>query len=240
MITYESRIGRFTSSNIYRLAGTKAVAKTYIDEKRAERCLGRSIDLGANTQPTVWGKILEHYLHEYVLGLEYNLCSKDTETHPEYPFWSGSPDFKKTDTAVESKCFYPKRFFELSRNIIKVNESIMSLEEFKKEEKEVFWQVVSNAIILGMDKCEIIAYTPTESQLIDLQDKLSNTNLGEILGLNEWEYRFIAEKKIYELPYVPSHSKWPNIVKLNFDLTNDDKDFLTSCVIEAEKQLTEG
>lgn len=238
MITYESRIGRFTSSNIYRLTGTKTVAKTYIDEKRAERCLGRSIDLGANTQPMVWGKVLEYYLHEYVLGFEYNLCSKDTETHPEYKFWSGSPDFKKIDTAVESKCFYPKRFFELSRNIIKVNEGLMTIEEFKKEEKEVFWQVFSNAMILGCDYGEIIAYTPTEAELLDIRNKLENTNLSENIGLNPWDVRFIHEKPIYELPYIPEHSNWPNMVKLVFKLSEEDKVFLTKCVLDAEEQLT--
>ena len=113
MIANKLRIGRFTSSNIWKLMtdgrgenGFGAPAITYIEEKRAERCLGRSIDLGAHSQALTWGKVMEVIGFEQEMGIEYSLCSQETIQHPKYPFWSGSPDAKTSTKAVEMKCFY--------------------------------------------------------------------------------------------------------------------------------------
>ena len=76
MIANVNRIGRFTSSQIWKLMtdgrsenGLGAPAITYIEEKRAERCLGRSIDLGAHSQALTWGKVME------VVGFEQEMGS---------------------------------------------------------------------------------------------------------------------------------------------------------------------
>lgn len=60
MVEIKERIGRFTSSNIWKLTTLDrsgksfgAPALTYIEEKRAERSLGRSIDLGKQSQATI-------------------------------------------------------------------------------------------------------------------------------------------------------------------------------------------
>lgn len=247
MIAHTNRIGRFTSSNIWKLT-TKArdgksfgaPALTYIEEKRAERCLGRGLELGKTTQSMVWGKVLEYYLHEHVLGLEYKMCSKDTETHPKYVFWSGSPDFQTSNTAVESKCFEPKAFYEITKDLMLLQEKAITLVQFKAEWKEVYWQVVSNGIILNKPKCEIIAFTPTYEQIMHLRKLVEESDITEKAGLNPWETRFIYEKPIEELPYIPEHSKWPNLVKYSFQPPAEDIIFLTKCVLDAEKLLTDG
>jgi hypothetical protein len=241
------RVGRLTSSEIYRLCsnGRKkdepgAPFYSYIEEKRAERSLGRSIDLGAVTNSLTWGKVMEFYCNKFHLDISYTLCSNVTDVHPKFKFWSGSKDATKSDTAVEIKCFEPKKFYELSMAIMQVNENVIDLEVFKKEFKEVYWQVVSNAIILNKPFCEIIVYTPTEIQLMQIREEIESTNVLEKLGIEPWQGRFIIEKEIYHLPFIPEGIEYPNFVKLRFEVSTEDIIFLTKCVTDAEKLLTNG
>ena len=246
MINTLERIGRFTSSNIWKLTtqntkkdGFGAPALTYIEEKIAERCLGRSIDLGAVTQSLTWGKIAEHYCSAFHL-LGYQLVSKTTFVHPKYKFWSGSPDAETTQKVAEIKCFEPKKYFELSSALIQLNEKEITIEDFKKDFKEIYWQVVSNSIILNKPICEIIAYTPTEKQLLQIREEIEETNILEKLGIEPWQGRFVTEKKLYELPYIPEGIEYPNFVKFEFQPSAEDIIFLTGCVLKAEKLLTNG
>lgn len=240
MINSQNRIGRFTSSNIWKLTtqgrgelGFGAPAITYINEKKAERCLGRSIDTGAYSQPLIWGKIMEHFCFKFHLGLEYNLCSKETIVHPKYKFWSGSPDVETKIITSEIKCYYPKAYFELSEAL-----QIGKLQTIKTDFKEEFWQVTSNAILQNKTEAEIISYTPTEQQLIQIRQEIEETNVLEKLGIEPWQARFIIEKPLYELPYIPDGIEWPNFVSFKFDVSTDDVVLLTKCVLNAEKLLT--
>ena len=241
MIANVNRIGRFTSSQIWKLMtdgrgenGLGAPAITYIEEKRAERCLGRSIDLGAHSPALVWGKVMEVVGFEQEMGLDYSLCSTETITHPKYNFWSGSPDARTVNKAVEMKCFYPKAYYELSRDLM-----LEDLQKIKANHKEIYWQVLSNAILLGLNKAEIIAFTPTEKQLIEVREKLLNTDFAmEKLGMKDWQVRWIYEKELYELPYIPGKIQWPNCVKFEFDVPTEDVIALTKRVLLAEKMLS--
>lgn len=248
MIHHTTRIGRFTSSQMHRLmsldrSGKKfgAPALTYIKEKEAERCLGRSIDTGAYSPEMTWGKVMEAYVFSFVLGIEYTLCSKETVVHPKYAFWSGSPDFTKTQTAGEIKCYYPKKFFEYSKALLQLKEGVITLEDFKAEFKAEYWQVVSNGVILNKPKCELIVFTPTHKQLCHIIE-LMDEGWFEKLGLEPWMYRFIdeARDKFYKLPHIPEHSEWPNFVSYEFQPPAEDIILLTKTVINAEKLLTDG
>jgi hypothetical protein len=216
--------------------GFGAPAITYIEEKRAERFLGRSIDVAAYSQSMAWGKACEGYLFwkEGLLGLEYSLTSKETDVHTEYPFWSGSKDVETKDKVGEIKCFYPKNFFELSRDLI-----LQDVTKIKENHKEVYWQVVSNAIINKKPKAEIIAFMPTEEQLMELRQLIDETNfIEEVLKDDPWKYRFISEKPIWELPYIPTGVDYPNLVKFEFEVNTDDIEFLTKAVVNAEFLLS--
>ena len=247
MVEILERIGRFTSSQIWKLT-TKdrtgktfgAPALTYIEEKRAERTLGRSIDLGKSSQATIWGQVMEHYCNKYHLGIEYTFGSKQTDVHTKYKFWSGSKDYVKNDTAGDIKCFEPKRYYELSMQLLKLNEGLITLEQFKKDEKEVYWQVVSNCIILGKLKGEIITYMPTEKQLLEIRKEIEETGIVEKLGFNEWQTRFIVENELHNLSYIPEGIEYPNFVKFQFEVPAEDIIFLTKCVVDAEKLLVNG
>jgi hypothetical protein len=223
--------------------GSKAL--TYIEEKECERCLGRSIDTGAYSQEMTWGKIWEAYVFEFVLGMEYSLCSKQTEVHPKYPFWAGSPDFKKTEVAGEMKCYYPKKFFLLSKALLQLIDGIISLDDFKSKFGAEYWQVVSNSCILNVPKCELLIFTPTKAQLDHIFKIMDGEEKGyegwfERIGLDPWMYRFLDESRdgYYKLPHIPEHSNWPNMVKYEFTPPKEDLKLLEFVVCNAEKTLT--
>ena len=91
--------------------------------------------------------------------------------------------------------------------MIKLKEGLITLEQFKNDTKnkmnEIYWQVVSNAIINSKPIAEIIAFTPTESQLLQIREELEETNVLEKLGIDPWKARFIVEKNLSELSYLP-------------------------------------
>ena len=247
MVEKKERVGRFTSSQIWKLTtlntkkdGFGAPAINYIEEKRAERSLGRSIDLGKQSQATIWGKVMEHYCNKFHLGLSYTFASKETDVHPKYKFWSGSKDFMTDVIAGDIKSNEPKRHYELTINLYKVKHGIITLDEFKKLEKEVYWQVVSNCIILGKPKGEIIAYTPTYAQLELIRKEIEETNVLEKLEINPWQARFIIENEFHNLPYIPEWSEFPNFTSFIFEVPTEDIIFLTKKVIEANELLENG
>lgn len=241
MLDNTLRYGRFTSSNIWKLTtqtakkdGFGAPALTYINEKRAERTLGRGIDTGFYNQATAWGKVMEVVAYESDdFGTEYTFCSDVTVKHPTIDCWAGSPDAKTKKFAAEMKSYYPMNFFNFSKDLF-----IGDLETVKKNHKEEYWQVVSNAIILGLKQAELIAFMPTEKQLIEVRRQIEQTNfIEEKLQDEPWKYRFISEKPLVELPYVPEGIEYPNCVKFRFDIPVEDQIFLTKCVLDAEKLL---
>lgn len=247
MVEILQRIGRFTSSQIWKLTTKDRSGKsfgepalTYIEEKRAERTLGRSIDLGKSSSSTVWGEIMEYYCDKYHFDLSYKMRSKETSVNPKMPFHSGSPDFEKEHVAGDVKCFEPKRFYELTMTLLKLKEGLITIDEFKVLEKEVYWQVVSNCIILNKPKGEIVSYTPTEEQLIEIRKEIEETNILEKLGIEPWKGRFIYEKPIFELPFIPKGIEFPNFVSYEFEVPAEDVIFLTKCIQDAEKLLTNG
>jgi len=276
MVEIVERIGRFTSSNIWKLTtvGTRkmteselkehkkqnpksmkkniddgfgAPALTYIEEKRAERTLGRSLDLGKGSSSTLWGKVIEYYCHKFELGYEYSLVSKKTIVHPKYNFWSGTPDFRKPKTTGDIKCNEPKRHFELTMNLLKVKSGLITLNEFKELEKEVYWQVVSNCILDNNPFGEIVSYTPTHEQLLLIRDDWEvdnyvsglNKTLSEHLEVDFQAFHYLINKPDHNLSYIPNFSKFPNCEKFEFEVPIEDKIYLAKRVIDANKLLNE-
>lgn len=245
MVEIVERIGRFTSSNIWKLTTSDRSGKTfgsagltYIKEKSAERYLCRSVDLGKDSQATVWGKVAEHFCNFFHLDLSYQLISNKTVVHPKYDFWTGSPDAKKLDTVGEIKCFEPKKYFALSMALLKLNENQITIEDFKKEFDDIYWQVVSNSILLNTKYAEIIAFMPNEEQLLEIRQSIEETNVLELLGIDPWKARYIYEEPISHLPFVKNEN-YPTFVSHKFEPSVEDKVFLTKRVLDANKLLNE-
>jgi hypothetical protein len=237
-----NRVARFTSSKISVLTvlgngefGFGAGAITYIKDKIKELQLGRGLTLQVYKKEMIWGKCWEVYIH-WQLGLEYKLIIDKTTIHPKYTFWSGSEDFQvEVDGGCisELKCYQLSNHYDYVKCLQKGN-----IEDFKKEYKDEYWQIVSNSIIHNTKFGEAIAFMPSELDLIEMRRLLEETDYVEKhLKDDPWKYRFIYEEDLYNLAFIPEHSDFPSMVKFRFVVPIEDKIFLTKQVINADKLL---
>jgi hypothetical protein len=239
-----NRVARFTSSKISVLMvdgkgkyGFGAGAITYINQKLMELELGRGISLPVNKWEMSWGKLWEVWVH-WQLGSEYELIIDKTTIHSKYEFWSGSEDFKvKTDAGCisELKCYQMENHFKYSKCLQQGDVRI-----FKKEFPSEYWQIVSNSCIHNTKYGEAIAFMPTEENLIEMRELVEDTDYVEKhIKDDPFKYKFITDKDLWDLPFIPSHSDFPSMTKFRFIVPIDDKILLTKRVLDANKLLNE-
>ena len=228
MINNVNRVGRFTSSEIWKLTkkdrtgkGFGSPALTYIQEKKYERKLGRSLSTEVDARPLTWGKLNEAKAFE-LLGIEYQLVSDKTITHKDYPdYWSGSPDAVKDGVVIDLKCPYTLKSF---CQLYEANTKELLINETQNGEA-YYWQLVSNAILTGVDKAELIIYCPYEEELETIKQE------ADLYG-----YKWIANANNEQLPYLICNSilnDYNNIKVIDLDIPQEDKDFLNECVVKA-------
>lgn len=231
---------RFTSSQMYRLCASLKSGKPsqaffgYVEEKSLEKMIGRTSKTQVKTQSMKWGNLMEVVLFDLIGSVQYEMVHKDTLLHPKYGnFWSGTPDLIVKDKKVgEIKCFEPLHFAKLSKALLSED-----IEVIKKEEPAVYWQVLSNALILGVDICEIIAYMPYKNELEEIIEMVEETNFLERNKLNPGDYYFLTRENIESLPYLPDESEFSNINSFEFEVPKEDAEFLTERIIEASKLI---
>lgn len=234
MILNANRIGNFTSSQISKLMkndrsgkGIGAPGLTYIEEKRLELKLGRSVDVQAYSKTMAWGTLMQYRAFD-MLPFGYDFLGNDTFNHPSIPYWSGSPDLVEAGAKIgDIKCYYPKNFAALADVLIK-----QDTELFKEEFPEEYWQLVSNAIIMNVPNAEMVLYMPYESELDSIREFASNYD-----GEDMWHYRFIIEENKSYLPYLPDGGYYKNLYQFEFEVPQSDKDALTDRVLLATELL---
>ena len=260
IIENKHRVGRFTSSQIYKLIPTGSVPMTkeelvefkisnpsskkrnkdsgfsqlgltYISEKKLERRMGRSLDTGGYSQPAAWGIFCEFVIYN-LLGLEYTINSQTTVLHPDKELSKYWSG--SVDLVVPNKKVAEIKCYQ-PKNFGFYADCLMQkdIELFKNDFASEYWQLISNAIIHDVDICEAILYIPYESEMPELQETASNFE-----GEDKWKYRFIAEKPIYELPCIPDGGYYSNIVTFEFEVPKADKEFLISRIKEAVELLS--
>lgn len=205
-------------------------AMTYIQEKKFERNLGRSLTEEINAKPVLWGKHLEGLVFE-LLSTAYRLTSKDTITHPDIAFWAGSPDGETSDAVMDIKCpITLKSFCQLVQPLydgLAGMDAINKIRDTHKDGDKYYWQLVSNAILTKKKFAELIVYCPYKSEL----ETIRATAEGD--------------KRLYwiwaatddELPYLIEGGYYKNINIIRFEVPEEDKELLTSRVIESGKLL---
>ena len=234
------RNGNFTSSEIFRLMkpgkakGSWSVdAQTYIDECNRERRLGRSIEVQTDARPLSWGKCVERRAFD-VLSTDYTLCSSKTIQHPTIPFWCGSPDATtsvivsdlKCPLTLTSFCQMVDPYYE-GKNLIHEALTIEAVRENHRDGDKFFWQIVSNGILTGRNKGQLIVYVPYEEELEEIKT-LSDGN-------PDYYWIWAAEKE--KLPYLIKGRHYKNINVINFDIMPRDVTALTDRVMESGDQL---
>lgn len=235
------RDGRFTSSQMHRLAASlkngnpSSAFFTYCEEVKYQRAMERSTETRVLTKPMKWGSLFELVLFDYE-SLDIQLSHKETIVHKDHSFWSGTPDFYQGNIkTIEVKCPQPKRFAKLSLSLISQN-----TETIKAQDKESYWQVVSNSILLGTPRAEIICYMPYKSEVEKIVQLHNDTNFLEERGLNPEDYYFLQQDDIETMAYLPDDSGFKNINRFEFDVPQEDIDFLTDRVLLAEETINEG
>jgi hypothetical protein len=227
MINNINRIGNFTSSQIYRLVGAPKPRKTYIAEKNLERLLNKSIETEAYSTDMAWGTFLEQRVND-LLGMEYELCSDQTDLHPEIACWAGSKDLIVHGVKVaDIKCYGLKNFAAYTDCLLTKDTDKLKA-EFAKE----YWQLVSNAIINRVPKAEAITYCPYRSELDEIREMALNYS-----GDDAWKYRFIYERSMDGLPHLQDGGYYKNLNKFEFDLPAADIDLLSKTITEVQKEL---
>lgn len=241
----KNRIGNFTSSEIANLMTTDKSGKnfgkpalTYIEEKRMERRLGRSLNTEISSRPTSWGNLVESYAFNLLgrdengnISLKYIPTSKKTILHPEIDYWSGSPDGIYEDE--NGKTVYDlkspvtlKSFCQLADS-----KSYQELIDNHKEGETYFWQLVSNAILTNARFAELIIYLPYKKDLEAIRELASN------FDGNQNKIAWIGFSEDEDLPYLIEGNYYKHLYIIRFEVTNLMKQQLTSKVIEAGKIL---
>jgi hypothetical protein len=237
----DHRTGRFTSSGIHVLVNSgrgnifSAPALAYINDKRLERKLQRSLGGTAGSMATRWGNLMEKVVWEYHYP-HMDLISKDYRFHPSEEFsgvWSGIPDLElKGQEIGEIKCYQLKKFAEYGICLMQKN-----IELFKSEFPQEYWQIVSNTIINKVKIGSAISFMPYRDELETIIYEVENSDMLDKWGFKPWEYRFLVEDSIDGLPYIEHGGYFNHIIEFKFEVPQADKDFLEERVRLAKKLL---
>lgn len=229
VLVNDLRNGNFTSSQIYRLLASATVRNTYIQNKKIERRLQRSLELDKYSPAAAWGTFMQYRVFDLMPDFEYQLNSKNTtRQHPQIKCWVGTEDLLNPNKKVgEIKCYEPKNFALYTDALLKKD-----IEYLRKECAEEYWQIVSNAIINNVQIGEGICYMPYKSELPAIREMVENYDGGDM-----WKYRFIYEKQDIELPHLPDNGYYKNLNSFEFEIPKEDIELLTNAVLKAEKEL---
>jgi hypothetical protein len=240
MIANKERTGAFTSSKAYLLMasgkgqnGFSAGALTYIEERRIERNLGRSCGTDNPNKAMLWGHFNELRVYELIGGKEfseYSLVSNESIIHPDYNFWSGSPDLMAQNKVGDIKCYAPKNFALLTDAIL-----LKDIPNFRKTHPEEYWQLVSNAAICKVGLAESISYMPHEKELIELKEMADYME-----GDDQWKYKFISDAVDYNkesLSFLPDEGFYKSLNRFEFKVPTEDIEKLTEKILLAESMI---
>ena len=250
------RQGNFTSSCIIALTtkgtGTNAYGKpfySYIEEKRFERRLGRSIDSKTTARPLSWGKLLEVYLFQNKGLIQYTPLMDSPVKHSLFDFWVGSPDAinNSVPAVAELKCPQTlSSFCSLVEPLMwgltgidainALRNGFTDASGFKHDKhisaEQYYWQMVSNAIILEKKFAELIIFCPYKSELEAVRDLAQQMPTEDLA-----DYYWIGNSNDEQLPYLIDGGKYQNFNSIVFEVPQVDIDFLTQRVLIAEKYL---
>ena len=166
------------------------------------------------------------------LGADYKRTGTDNAmAHPNYPYWVGSPDGTKynlllPEVAVEVKNPFTMKSFCTFANCT----TIEDVRENHKDGEKYYWQAVSSACILGLDKAELVIHCPYEDELLAIRAIAQDC---DDIATQKWMEYCCPE----ELPYLNREGVYKALVRFTWDITKEIKDFLTSAVIEAGAKL---
>lgn len=237
-----SRLGLFTSSRIGDLMTVArdkvsfgAPALTYIEEKKIELLIGRTLDKEHSARPTTWGEICELYYFDKKMPITCEVLNETRFKHPKL-HWSGAPDGVEGDTIIDIKSPYSLKVFGTVARCNTLEEAIAK----HKDVQDYFWQIVSNAILYEaatgtkINKGRLIFFCPTEEEVLEIQELAAHTDL-----MPSHKIFWIANAVLDELPYLSLTSKISGEKIFEFLITKEAKKRLYDSVKKACEMLDE-
>ena len=230
-----SRVGNFSSSEIYRLMSYGSRAKTldntgkafdsYVKEKAFERKIGRPLSLKTNARPTTWGTLVEEQCFN-VLDLKYSLVSKTRYKHEELSeYWTGMPDLITPELIGDIKCPYTMTGF------MDLLDCMQSVKDLKKIKPQYYWQLVSNGILCNRENAVLVAYVPYLKDLAHVKQLAEQ----QIDDMNSFAWINWATEN--ELPHLPNNCDISDVNLFEFIIPQEDKELLTERVKMAVNKL---
>ncbi len=222
---YELRTGRFTSSTIGELAsngrGKEEPGAPFFsrcEKVAAERMFGARVASGSSLA-TEWGGLAERYVSEVLNKEGVTVGFSDNPiAHPDEllsAWWAGTPDGLGKDCVYEIKCpLSVEGYFALYD---------CTAESLKSIKREYYWQLVSNCIITNKRYAELVVFYPNREDLEAIRELNRNGSLSYRI---EW-----AEDST--LPCLGEGKEHLNFYRMRFEVTEDDKVFLTERVKKA-------
>lgn len=230
------RVGNFTSGQIAALMSKGKGSPygvpyySYIEEKKMERRLGRTLKEDVFARPTTWGNLVQYRVFD-LLGDDYIPCNNSPIDHPTIDCWKGTPDATKIEDVVEVKCPETLKSFCLIVDSWKAG-GINEIRKKHKDGEKFYWQCVSNSILTKKKYAELIAYVPYQSELELIREMASNFD-----GEKQSRFLWIASAYDDELPFVKEGGYYKNLNVMRFEIPVADKMALHARVEEAAKEL---
>lgn len=231
----EMHCGNFSSSDIFKLLGSKKVRETYIHEKSIERKLGRVLKSDFSSRAVSWGHLMEYETFHKQLGTEYSLISTVTVAHPTVDGWVGSPDCHKYFEATKGVCDIKGLQLKSFCDIVDAWErgKIQEVRNQAEDGEKFYQQIVSNACITGCQIGELILRCPYKSELDAIRNLVNNGYDGPDPGRFKW----IGFAEDDELAYLPDNGYYKNLYRFAFPIPSEDKIKLHNAVAAAVKEL---
>lgn len=232
------RFGNFSSSDIYKLLESKTVRSTYIKEKNIERKMGLHLGVEVYSHPMSWGNTIEAFIfqNDAYFDTSYKSCGDVTLPHPTIGCWVGSPDYTSESKKIIAECKgYQRKQFALYADAIATE----SCEVLKKDFPQEYWQLVSNAIILGYDHIQPVLFMPYFSELFKLKEFIDNEWDTDEPFKYKWISDTIGGGNYNQLSYLPDGGYYKNFNTCVLEVPKEDKEELIEAVLKAGNELTD-
>jgi hypothetical protein len=197
----------------------------YVAEIKHQRKLKRALSSGGGSYATDWGNLCEEWLLSNYLTLDYVPSHKNFIMHPTIQGWGGTPDYTRGEIVGDIKSPQLKAFCQLNE--------IKTGEELKANQKDYYWQLVSNAVLTGATKCELLVFCPSYEMMLQI---VQYNNNKAIQGFAEWQMpplRWLEWAEVGTLAYLPEGAEYEPIHRIEFDLDPVDVAMLTSRIMLA-------
>jgi hypothetical protein len=219
-----SRISPLMLTNGKGPHGFGAGAMTLIEEISIERELGCRLSDDAGSYATQWGNLAEEWLLACDLGIHYRATYKASKTHPEYEFWTGTPDYTVGKEIVG----------DIKSPQMKAYAGLALCTDLKMHKPEYYWQLVSNACITGAEFAQLYVFYPTEAEV----DEILDYNRKKQQHRELWQMPYASAFDYNRPRSMPANSRIPARRIIEFEVSQEDKDFCAERIKLAESLTT--